>query len=219
VVPYVQRWTVCEVAEVRWGGPYLLRELDHKLVGVRVVRAVPPRGFGSACCRGHGRGCSRRLGGRRGSFGQLRCSPWVWDPLLGNLLAHNYQGHPHLLAGAVDHCLTHGARFGRRSRDCDVGLGDVGGQFEAMACPSYEMAHDDLWSHSVQSALGGLSGSGVEDDGEREGGGFDDAAPPVVFEVAENMGHIALAWLCGCNTPTAWPGCACRTGAFRPLWG
>jgi hypothetical protein len=30
--------------------------------------------------------------------------------LLGDLLAHDHQGHPHLLSGAVDCRLTHSAR-------------------------------------------------------------------------------------------------------------
>jgi hypothetical protein len=42
-------------------------------------------------------------GGR--SFGQLQCSPWVWDPLLGDSLAHDYQGPPHC-KGTSGHFLT-----------------------------------------------------------------------------------------------------------------
>jgi hypothetical protein len=55
-VPCVRWWRVCEVAEVRWGGPRLFHQPDRKLEGPCVVGAIPPRQIGSLCCRGRGGG-------------------------------------------------------------------------------------------------------------------------------------------------------------------
>jgi hypothetical protein len=66
--------------------------------------------------------CSRRRGGGGRSFDRFPWFPWVRHAMLGDSLAHDHQCHPHLLAGAVDRCLTRGTWFGRWSRDRNVGL-------------------------------------------------------------------------------------------------